>query len=140
MRQQFSDKFTITKVADLAADATANTSAYSAHYDTAGNNSALSFVAVVDIVSLAASKTLNLRIQHSDTTTAADFSDATDDYESDGIVTVPAAANGFYKVGYNGQKRYIRLRVHTVEATPGATARISFQAHNLVSVPNNTGL
>lgn len=129
-RRQFADCFTATKVADVAASATNNGTANSAAMDTEGCSSP---TVVCDVVSLASSKTISLVIQDSDSNSSG-WADA-GTLEHGGAVAV--SANGPQKLWYAGDKRYIRVKVTSTSASPGATVRMMFQKHNLYEKPEN---
>lgn len=131
MRRQYTDCFTVAKTAQVSASATNNADVNSAHYDT---EASLSPVVVIDVTSLAAQKTLVLRLQHSDNTTSSNFEDVDDDF-SDKSVNV--SANGVYVLGYTGEKRYIRLVVKSTTASPAAKVDCFWQSHRLLDKPNN---
>ena len=137
MRKQFTDCF-ITSAAttlSVAADSTDTNEVNSSNFDT-GDCCSPSIIA--NVRSLGANKTIALRLQHSDTTTAADFENLSNDLESNGYrANVAVSAIGIHEIAYNGQKKYIRLVIRSTSASPASNTDVYFQQHGLIEKPDN---
>ncbi len=132
-RKQYTDCYTRTKLADVAASASNNGTVNTASFDTIN---CISPAFEVDVVSLAASKSISLKMQESDSSSSGftDVESPATDLDSSAEID----SNGARQYYYAGDKRYIRLVVTSNDATVGATVRIFGKKDNLLEKPSLT--
>ena len=141
-RRQYTDCRVVTKLNDVNAAAANNGTANSQAFDTA-QGSGPSFI--VDVVGLNQNKKLTMKMQHSDASaprwTDVTMGKATTNVDPAQEITT----NGLVKYNnadpcYTDIKRYIRMVVTSVGATPGASIRILTVLDGIETKPSLTGI
>lgn len=123
------------KVVQLLAPQNVTATAKTTILDMAGFERA-AFVVAVGAVTVDGANYLTPKVQESDTTADADFTDVdSDDLIENGLVAIDAAgdADKAYAVEYNGKKRYTRL----VLTETGATADAEIAVIGLLGDPRH---
>ena len=134
-RQQWNDRYTNGWTPEVTASASAGGTVNSAVFDTSLCDSPVVNIRVRD---LASNKKLTLKLQDSDSNTTG-FVDVAKGVTSDLDPANEVTANGNASYYYAGEKRYVRLVVTSVDASPGAKLDVLFQRHQLHFTPRNTG-
>lgn len=112
-------------VVQALAPAVVTATATSAAIDLLGFKSA---VAVIATGAIAGDGAFSTKLQHSDTATAGDFVDVPED-EVQGALPAPLTADGVFKQGYLGNRRYLRTVMTKGSGTSIAANIVVLKGH-----------